>query len=1015
MASDKCQLSTDKLTLISYNCEYADSARLSFLQKLFLQCDFLMLQEHGLYKTQFDWFYSIGDNVSSHCVSAMDERQMLTGRPHGGVAIVWRSTINAKVIPVHFESSRTCAVTIECDNFKVLLVCVYMPCDDNRPNSNIIEYKSVLSDIQSICNIANDTQHVIIGGDLNTDFSRNSYCTGALNGFLDDEDLYCLSKNNDCNFDFTYQSKGSGVRSFIDHFIVSQTLNMQTLNYNTVDGADNFSDHLAIKCTLKFDVEYCVPAKPKSGYNTYMLNWNRATAHQIEKYGNELDGLLHELSLPMEAIACEDKFCDVHVADLCKLHDDIIDCLIKSSKNCIPTINNNSKQKTIPGWNDYVKKYFESSLFWHNMWVQNGRPQQGIIAELRKSTRSKYHSAYKMVQKKEAEIRCDKMAEAIAAKSTAKMYRYARSFKRKKTSCPGKVDNIFGEENIANHFASKFCELYNSVSFDTSEMSNLKIEIDDLLTTRCSAGGGCVHNNHDFSCDDVVKGIKCLKQDKKDGNIDLVTNHIIHGCHRLNVLLALLFSAIVKHGVTPSDMLSGTMVPIPKGRWANLTMSENFRAITLGSILGKLLDTMILSKERDRLVTSDLQFGYKSGSSTTLCTSMVMETVSYFVSNGSNVYGLMLDASKAFDRVSYCKLFRLLIDRGICPVYCRFLLNMYINQKLRVRWQNCHSAKFRVSNGVKQGGVISPILFCLYIDGLLNELKDSNVGCHMGDVYAGAFGYADDIKLLAPSVAALKSMITICENYARRFNILFNGKKSELIIYKCRKKVPPDPVIFVNNIRVPRKSKVTYLGHDLYEDIFSFNVDKCVSDFNRQCNIFFADFKNANSVIRNELFNKYCTSFYGSQLYPLYNDSMQAIYCAWRVAVRKVWRVPNITHCSLLPYLAGCMDIKLWFAKRCINFIKNTCKSDNLVVKTIVNMGLNGSHSVIGGNKRYLENNFSFCVNNVNKSWSDIYSENLARTAEHIKEVISVRDRCAVDNVLSYQECKDIIAFLCTM
>ena len=53
----------------------------------------------------------------------------------------------------------------------------------------------------------------------------------------------------------------------------------------------------------------------------------------------------------------------------------------------------------------------------------------------------------------------------------------------------------------------------------------------------------------------------------------------------------------------------------------------------------------------------------------------------------------------------------------------------------------------------------------------------------MGKVYVGAFGYADDIKLLAPSVAALKSMISICENYARRFNILFNGKKSELIIY----------------------------------------------------------------------------------------------------------------------------------------------------------------------------------------------------------------------------------------
>ena len=61
-------------------------------------------------------------------------------------------------------------------------------------------------------------------------------------------------------------------------------------------------------------------------------------------------------------------------------------------------------------------------------------------------------------------------------------------------------------------------------------------------------------------------------------------------------------------------------------------------------------------------------------------------------------------------------------------------------------------------------------------------------------------------------------------------------------------------------------------------------------------------------------------------------------------------------------------------------------KSDNMVVKTIVNMGLHGSYSVIGGNKRYLENNFSFSVNDVNKSWSDIYSENLARTAEHVEK-----------------------------
>ena len=114
-----------------------------------------------------------------------------------------------------------------------------------------------------------------------------------------------------------------------------------------------------------------------------------------------------------------------------------------------------------------------------------------------------------------------------------------------------------------------------------------------------------------------------------------------------------------------------------------------------------------------------MQFGFKKGASTSLCTSMMQETVSYFVSKNNNVYALLLDASKAFDRISYVKLFHSLISRNVCPLICRLLLNMYTNQKLRVRWNGTYSENFSVSNGVKQGGVISPILFCIYVDDLL--------------------------------------------------------------------------------------------------------------------------------------------------------------------------------------------------------------------------------------------------------------------------------------------------------
>ncbi len=92
-----------------------------------------------------------------------------------------------------------------------------------------------------------------------------------------------------------------------------------------------------------------------------------------------------------------------------------------------------------------------------------------------------------------------------------------------------------------------------------------------------------------------------------------------------------------------------------------------------------------MTKEKDNLCTSNLQFSFKPGASTTLCIGIMQETLSYYVNHESNVNGLLLDASSAFDYVNYCKLFRALLDRNVCPLYCRLPLNMYINQMLRIR------------------------------------------------------------------------------------------------------------------------------------------------------------------------------------------------------------------------------------------------------------------------------------------------------------------------------------------
>ena len=98
----------------------------------------------------------------------------------------------------------------------------------------------------------------------------------------------------------------------------------------------------------------------------------------------------------------------------------------------------------------------------------------------------------------------------------------------------------------------------------------------------------------------------------------------------------------------------------------------------------------------------------------------MLETIDYYVETNTDCYLLLLGASKAFDHVKYVEMFTFLHDRKLCPIVLRLLMNMYINQTIQVRWNNTLSNVCGLSNGVKQGGCLSPTLFSLYINNLIN-------------------------------------------------------------------------------------------------------------------------------------------------------------------------------------------------------------------------------------------------------------------------------------------------------
>ncbi len=161
--------------------------------------------------------------------------------------------------------------------------------------------------------------------------------------------------------------------------------------------------------------------------------------------------------------------------------------------------------------------------------------------------------------------------------------------------------------------------------------------------------------------------------------------------------------------------------------WYHFIMLINYKVNWMGYT--------ILLRHGDKLITSELQFAFKSCHSTSMSTLVMKEIVTCCWNRQSNVYSVFIDASKAFDRIRYDRLFQVLHYRGLPPIISRLIIDMYIMQLSRTVWE-CQCSNYCSSViGVRQSGVVSPVVFTVYMDELILELKKSGIGCHIGHKY----------------------------------------------------------------------------------------------------------------------------------------------------------------------------------------------------------------------------------------------------------------------------------------
>ena len=177
------------------------------------------------------------------------------------------------------------------------------------------------------------------------------------------------------------------------------------------------------------------------------------------------------------------------------------------------------------------------------------------------------------------------------------------------------------------------------------------------------------------------------------------------------------------------------------------------------------------------MTTTPNQYGFKKKHGTDQCIYVLKEVIDMYKSLDATVFVCYLDISKAFDRVNHDKLYRILDKKGVPGYIMRVIIFWYENQLFCIKWGDTTSQSFGVSNGVRQGGILSPHSFNVYIDELSITLNDCKTGCCLNNVLLNHIMYADDMALIAPSVKGLKLLIRLCEQVASRLDITFNSQK----------------------------------------------------------------------------------------------------------------------------------------------------------------------------------------------------------------------------------------------
>ena len=746
-------------------------------------------QETWLSEKQFSTMSSLGTQFVAR--SAMENALssgILRGRPFGGVSIAWSPKLNGVIKPLtDFRHKRAVGVEIDSENNKTLIINVYMPFyDSSKREECMIDTIDTITMVETMIEY-HPLHSIIIGGDFNSELIGDSPFDSLWNDVIAKFDLVICDDfiPNTSSNTYTYSHDSLGQRKWNDHFLISRRLANLTKDHYILNEGENPSDHLPILFSLSIPLSNASLPPMEGETKQAKLRWEKLTTEQQQQYANQLSNLVEASQSPLSLSHCQER---CHCSELsCQATIQAeYDCLLSCLKTAAAPLPRHKPGVEKDWWTPNLTILRDQSIDIHRRWDAMGKPRQGLIHLERLRIRSAYKKAIRDAQRAPKQQAWNRLHSSMVSNDTNSFWKTWRTlYSKNNSSFPPVVDGQSSKSAIANSFQQHFEK--NARPNDQRKVDDLNTKFQSTYTDYCSSHvNSCDCESYLVSLENVIDAVMCLKGGKSPDDDEISAEHFLNAPYAVFIRLQHLFNSMLVHSFVPCQFAHGSILPLVKDTHGNRSDINNYRGITISPIASKVFEHLLKSMLNPFLATNPLQFGFKKKSSTMHATYCLKETINHYVENGSRVFCAFLDASKAFDRLVHAGLFLKLIARGIPKIFLDLIIFWYAHLSCRVRWDNSYSEWFAVKAGVRQGGILSPDLYCLYVEDLIDILKAKNVGCHIMNVFLAALIYADDMAILAPSVKGLCILLDACSDYCIEWDICLNAQKSKLMYFGSR-------------------------------------------------------------------------------------------------------------------------------------------------------------------------------------------------------------------------------------